>query len=51
MLTAAAGLAPEAAPTPPLVILSIAGFIVLTMTKVPPIAVILASACVGLMIG
>jgi chromate transporter len=47
MLSAAIGLAPEAAPTPPLVVISIAGFVVLTTTRLPPIAVIVAGACIA----
>ncbi len=50
MLTTAVQLAPEAAPTLGLALLSGGAFLVLVATRCPPVLVILVSACVGLLI-
>lgn len=48
MVGTALELAPTAAPSVPLAIVSIGGLLVLALTRVPPILVILCSAAVGL---
>lgn len=47
MATTSVGLAPEAAPTVPLAALALIGFIALASGRVPPVVVILVSACLG----
>ena len=47
MATTSMRLAPEAAPNPQLVMLAGVGFIALASGRVPPVIVILASACLG----
>lgn len=47
MITTAMQMLPEAAPSPALVVLAIAALAVLATTRVPPVFVILGSACIG----
>ena len=47
MATTSVTLAPDAAPTTPLMALAVVGFIALASGRVPPVVVVLASACLG----
>ena len=47
MVTTSVRLAPEAAPNPQFALLAGAAFVALASGRVPPVLVILGSACVG----
>ena len=51
ILRTAIQLAPEAAPGSAFIALTVGAFAVLALTRVPPVFVILGSACLGLLIG
>jgi chromate transporter len=50
MMTSAFRLAPQAIPSPAFAILAAAGFVMLAVTRLPPIAVIAVSAALGLVL-
>ena len=51
MMTTAVQLVPTAAPSPAFALLAGGAFVVLAVTRVPPLFVILGSACLGLFVG